>query len=731
MASLIGALRVSLSADTAKFFAGMKGAERQAQKSSSAISKSLGLISAGFKGLAAGLSIGLIARGIKDALEYAGSLAEVAQQLGVTTRQLQVYRYAAGQVGVSQEKLEVGLSKLNITLGKAKLGAAAPAKAFAELSKIIGKDIVASSKQGGDALPLVADGFAKITDTSKKAAIAVTLMGKGGAAMVNLLSGGSKEIDKYAAALENMGGILSDEEIQSADLTADKIEQLNNQLKANIAGAVARNSGAILDLANSLIFLVSKLGKAITAWSDFKNALDAQAFDIASKNPLLSAKKRAEGADRAARARGKISDSGIGWNVGGSKVIIELPPINAPKPKAEGVDVGNFLAGGGKKGPKGKSAEQLAEEAERKRLEALRDAFQFEEEQRRFDMDILRAKQQLATDYVARTALSIQMLNLDKTGFQEELKYRVAAKELTQAQADQLQAKFDVNDALQRQIVLEEEQADRLRDYNHLADLDFDLKRDVLESEAQLAETASERRKAELKLLDLAYRQERARLQAVILEEESKDIAQQNFARLEEARRQLANLNKTEANDRAGVLAGTRGPMEDWLASLPTTAAKTQEAMERLEVEGFEGLIDAALALSGGFDNAKKALLDTLKQFLLGLARMELQKGLASILGSGFKGFASGGFTGNIGRNSIAGFVHGEEGVLNSRAMRTLGVPTLNALNRGVPLSAVSNDNGGGRNFNQTINITTPDANSFRMNERQIARNAKRRLAQV
>jgi hypothetical protein len=56
-------------------------------------------------------------------------------------------------------------------------------------------------------------------------------------------------------------------------------------------------------------------------------------------------------------------------------------------------------------------------------------------------------------------------------------------------------------------------------------------------------------------------------------------------------------------------------------------------------------------------------------------------------------GFASGGFTGNIARHKIAGLVHGQEGVLNTRGLATLGVPNLNALNRGAPLSTVSNDN--------------------------------------
>lgn len=46
-------------------------------------------------------------------------------------------------------------------------------------------------------------------------------------------------------------------------------------------------------------------------------------------------------------------------------------------------------------------------------------------------------------------------------------------------------------------------------------------------------------------------------------------------------------------------------------------------------------------------------------------------------------GFATGGYTGNMGRADIAGVVHGQEYVLNASATKRIGVDTLNALNSG------------------------------------------------
>lgn len=50
------------------------------------------------------------------------------------------------------------------------------------------------------------------------------------------------------------------------------------------------------------------------------------------------------------------------------------------------------------------------------------------------------------------------------------------------------------------------------------------------------------------------------------------------------------------------------------------------------------------------------------------------------------KGFASGGYTGNMGRNQVAGVVHGQEYVLNAQATQRIGIENLNRLNRGETL---------------------------------------------
>lgn len=765
MASLIGALRVSLSADTAAFQKGMKGAERQAKSSASSIQKSLGLVKSGLTGLVSGLSVGLFLQAAKAGLEYAGSLGEIAQQLGVTTKELQTFRFAVEQNGGTAEDADKSLGKLSLTISKAVSGSKTAVAAFESVGVKL-QDLRTLGKT--EILGKIADNMKATGGASANAAAGVAIFGKGFQKIVPVLDLGSAGFNKLAAAAEELGIVLSDEQIQKADATADKLDALQTVLKAQIAGAVADNSDSIIQLADSLVYLVDKIADAMRWWNDFTNSLDAQAFDLASRNPFLSPEKRAEGARRAAVSRGKISDNGISNGVGGSSVTVTLAPAKRKTSSAPSGGAPNQFLGGGGGGRKTRASRDTS----------LRDAFQFDQEQRRAEMDILRAKQDLAHDYVERTALSIQMLDLEKEGYEAELQYRIAAKELTKPQADILRAKFESADHLQRMAVLEKEEEDRQRDYNGLEEKDFEIRMGRLQRESDLAETAEERRAVELKILDLAYEEERRRLQRII--DESKD-----WAEIEAARRDMLALAKNQSLDRQGVLNRTRGPMEDYLASLPTTAAKANEALERLQVDGLEGLLDSAIALTEGLDAGAESLLQTLKNFLLGVARLELQKlmgnalqagggigglfksalGFLGLGGSGISGaglsdagisvldqgslvpssvdlsglaeipqFDVGGFTGSIGRHRIAGFVHGEEGVLNARGMRLLGVPNLNALNRGAPLAAVaggiSNDNGlrGRGTVNQYFDVKTNDADSFRRSEGQILRDSRRKL---
>lgn len=771
--ALIGSLRVSLSAETSAFEAGMKRSQRTAKKTASSIESSFrgvgGSLKSGVAGFVSALSVGLLATAAKNALDLVGSLGEVSQQLGVTTKDLQVLRYAAGQSGVTQEELDTALGKLTVTLGKVAAGAKAPIEALNAIG--ISADQL-KGKDTGEAFRIIADGLEKVTDRSQRALIETQLFGRAGAKLDTLLAGGSKAINELALAAEKLGIVLSEEEIKKADETADKLDALQTVLRAQIAGDVARNADSILSLASALStltgevlkFLSSKpelalgllgamaggrlgglpgaaiggLGGAIVGSRMRKSAADANmdpAFRAAQLRKAQQDYARAKATPASGAGFGGAGGIPISAGSGGNVQAAErelrrqtelgrqaMAAANKPKAvTAPGLNIPQFMASGG--GAGGGSKDRSAEEAERKRLEALRDANDFDQQIRRANIDILHSKQALATDEVERYAISIQTKDAERAAYASQLQYEVAAGEKSAAEAEILQQKYDERDQVERSLLIAEEN-ERARRASADVDMNaLEMARDRLQSEEQVADTVAERRDVQLRILDNAYAIEKASLEDVIASREATD------AQKEIARQRLLNLNKTYQNDRQGVMNNNRGPLGDYVAE----TEDMNTALEGVAVDGLQKLEDGLTGLIMGTKSLKEAFHDMAAAILEDLIRIMIRqlivKALMSAFGGGFSGGGqvTGADTGAIGMAS-GGFVSGPGGpredrvpamlsngeyVVNAKATRKF-LPLLKGINEGnvarlaagglaLPRSSmgervsVSNDNDGGR----------------------------------
>lgn len=672
MTALIGALRVSLSADTAKFEDGMRRAQRQANASATSIGKSMGLLKAGVAGFVGGLSVGLLSRVIGDALEYAGSLGEVSQQLGVTTRDLQVFRFAAGQVGVSQEQLETGLSKLTITMGKVAAGAKAPAAALNAIG--ISADQI-KGKDTGEVFRLIADGLQKVTDRSQRAAVEVALFGKSGAMLDNMLSGGSSQINALAAAADELGIVLSDEQIQNADDTADKLEAVKTVLAAQIAGVVSKNANAILGLASALGTLTGQILNFLNSNPQLALAIIGGLLGgrvgglpgaaVGAIGGAFLGQRMAEGAadgntdlrfrmeqTRQAKAAYLNAQKGakrLGTDREVKRTEAELRKqtsllVSATKSATSskatiptGADIGQFLAPAG---PKAKAPKKAKEDHTAE--DQLRDAKQFNDDLRRAQMDVLQARRDLAHTADEQASLDLQLLDLQKQDQDAELAYQVQLYKLTdgkqglsEEQAKQLQAQHDTTDALKRRAISENSAAQKARDAAELRDNAYSLQIELLQHEANMARTAKDRRAAELRILDVMKQQERARLEAVIADKQSSELAKK------EAQQRLGQLDNIYAGRAEETKQQTMGPLESYLDSLPDTANEVNEALEGIAANGLQslndGLVDAIMnskSLGDMFHNVAQ-------QILADLLRLAMQQATMALF-SAFTGGASG-----------------------------------------------------------------------------------------
>lgn len=221
-------------------------------------------------GFVAAIGISGIGAATARALDYASSLGEVAQQLGVTTKDLQEYRYAASQAGISQEEMDKALAKLTVNIGKAATGGKAQAEAFNALGISV-KDANGNIRTAGEIIPEIADKLAQVKDPATRAAVEIELFGKSGQKLDTLLAGGSSAINELTRAANDLGVVLSPELIARADEAADKMAALRQVLEAKLAGVVSENASAITRLADAVAYFLNVTGQGFNDIGNSRN----------------------------------------------------------------------------------------------------------------------------------------------------------------------------------------------------------------------------------------------------------------------------------------------------------------------------------------------------------------------------------------------------------------------------------------------------------------------------
>lgn len=270
MATQVGSLYTSLTLESSSFVSNMKRAATATEQGAAQINKAFSAAKVASVGFLAAISVDQLLGVAKRSLDYASSLGEISQQLGIGTKAYQEYSYAATQTGIDQSTLEAGLAKLTRTLGEAKSGGRAQVEAF----KAIGISYDEVRRLSPDEVfRRVAEGLSKIPDPAVRAAREVDLFGKAGQKLDPLLAGGAKGIDELRNAAERLGVVLSDEAIAKADDAADKFGAISKVLSANIAGVVADNSSAIFILADSLVKLAGAAGRGVGLVADYFRGL--------------------------------------------------------------------------------------------------------------------------------------------------------------------------------------------------------------------------------------------------------------------------------------------------------------------------------------------------------------------------------------------------------------------------------------------------------------------------
>ena len=244
--------------------------------------------------LATALGVGLAVRAmgqfVLGAVAMGDELDKTARQLGLTTAEFQAFSHAANLGGVDSRALATSIAQLQQRAYEAANGGAEAAKMWKDLGADF-RDSNGELLTGSQLMRNVADGLQNQTNSSKRTALAMKLMGEQGARLLPMFEGGSEGINAMTAELDRLGGGASQDFIdQSVEIT-DSITSWRvsmNSFKSSLllsfmpginraveavtefTAEFSRNAGAVRALKILLgalgVLAVIVAGKMIVAW---------------------------------------------------------------------------------------------------------------------------------------------------------------------------------------------------------------------------------------------------------------------------------------------------------------------------------------------------------------------------------------------------------------------------------------------------------------------------------
>ncbi len=233
---------------------GVQAALGNTLKQAASLGKGLAIV--GGAAAAAGWAVTRMVGGVATL----GNEVKIAsERLGVGSRWLQEWQYAAQQFGVGNDALIDGFKELGLRADEFVMtGSGGAAEAFQRLGITV-KDLRGTAGETEKLLDLVQSRMGKIENDAAKQRIFDELFGgSGGEQMVALLTQSREEIDKIRQAARDSGSILSDKDIEQSRLYVRQMHELTSTLQG-IKNTVL---GALLPTVNKLLGSIRELSKA-------------------------------------------------------------------------------------------------------------------------------------------------------------------------------------------------------------------------------------------------------------------------------------------------------------------------------------------------------------------------------------------------------------------------------------------------------------------------------------
>jgi hypothetical protein len=586
-------------------------------------------------------ALNVITDQISKGLEYASSLGEVAQQLGVTTNALQEYRYAGSQAGLEQGEVDQSLQQLTRRLGEAANGTKAQAEAFDKLGIAV-KDANGNVLDAGEAIPLIAEALKDVASPAERAAILMDLFGKSGQKLEPLLAGGAAGVNNLRDAAHELGIVLSSDQIQKADDAADKLSAVKQVLEARIAGVVADNASAILKLADALAQLAESGADVIGFLAKFDAEISKP--DMGLTKYVKQLEKIGFLAPGAAKAYG--GSYGLDEN-GNPNTRQSLPGVRAPinaaldmfgqlvsgaaKPKqASAVATPNNRSNAGPGGGSG----SVTGRADRSAQNEAR----YLNELGRLRIDRLRAESDYSGSVEAKYKAIVAALDEELASFTRQVE---TDDTLTDTKRARLIAEKTAAIDAERANAEQDKARDIADRAAALSEAELKAQGDILSAKADLAENSKDRLRFELELFDLQERLRIAELDRVLATEATASAIWQA------AKVQKEALEQTRGLRRSGVARQNESPIAAYARSL--SPDRVDDRIEGYVVDELQSVRDSIHSAVEKATGIKDPLISGLLDILIEQVILRPLAEALSKQGGGSGGGGIGGFIASVG----------------------------------------------------------------------------------
>lgn len=210
-------------------------------------------------GLASAAAIAAVAAAswkLVDSVSQTGDeIAKTARDIGMNGEALQRWTHTANLAGIEANSLNTSLNFFGKAIGETATFGIGRAKDSFDVLGISIKNVNGQTKSQNDLLLELADKFQNIEDPAMKAKISTDLFGRSGIRMASLLSQGRTQIEKFNQEADDLGLVMSEEQLTNAEKFRDTLARFQAVLK----GIAQELASTLLPIIENVMLVLTEL----------------------------------------------------------------------------------------------------------------------------------------------------------------------------------------------------------------------------------------------------------------------------------------------------------------------------------------------------------------------------------------------------------------------------------------------------------------------------------------